>query len=405
MSQHHQTMQVFRWQGRTKQGHFTHGKIHSTSIEQATKTLKKQGIITTQLSKNRQWKIATRPRIQSKEIRLFTRQLSSLLDAGISLNRALSLIQSSAINPALAELIAHLIRDLHRGQRFSEALRQHPTHFHHVYCQLVESAEQTGTLDLTLKKMADQLEKTAQLKQKIAKAMWYPSMVLITCLTLTALLMIGVVPQFESLFANYHSTLPTITRVLLGLSHGLQQHWLSLLGVIVGTALSLRIALQRNRTLKHQTERAVLKLWLIGSIVRKGTTARIARSLATQIQAGIPLLDALASSAHIANNAFFAAAIDQVIVDIKTGKSLAQSVSECGLFSDMTTQMIRIGEESGTLDTLLEKIAHQYETDIDTTLNSLSSMIEPLIMLVLGVIVGTMVLALYLPIFKLSTVF
>jgi type IV pilus assembly protein PilC len=344
-------------------------------------------------------------KIKPLDIILLMRNLSTMSYAGIPLLTALNSLEQGQDKPRMRKLLSSIKTDISQGQLMADSLSKHPRYFEILICNLLRTAEMSGTLDTTLKHIAEHLEKSAALKKKIHKALTYPTLVLALACIVATILLVLVVPQFQSLFKSFGAQLPLPTRIIIHCSTSLQQYWWLFIMLAGFGVTAVKTANTYSRSFSCFVDRYKLKFIIIGPLVEKAILARITRSLATTLAAGVPLVNALTSVAEIANNSVYQQAMLGIRDHITKGESLQDAMNNCGQFPPMVTQMIAVGEASATLETVLNKIASYYEEDVDNIVSNLSNLIEPIIMMILGIIVGGFVLAMYLPIFKLGSVF
>ncbi|WLH80146.1 type II secretion system F family protein [Pseudomonas sp. FP2335] len=396
---------IYAWEGINRKGHRVSGQTvgHNPALIKAQ--LRQQGICPERVRQRSRVFPDLAPPIKSADIALFTRQLATLLKAGIALLQALDILAEGWENRRMQVLIKSLKQEIAGGSNLATALRKQPRHFDALYCNLIAAGEQAGALETLLERVALHLEKTQQLKARIKKAMTYPAAVLVVAGVVSTLLLVHVVPQFQTLFAGSGGKLPGFTQVVIALSEFLRNAWW-LLALGLGTAVAgLRRAYRVSPGFRHRLQAGLLKAPLAGTLLKKSAVARYARTLSTTFSAGVPLVQALDSVACAVGNGPFRQAIERLRDDVSTGIQLNQSMTTSGLFPAMAIQMTVIGEESGTLDRMLEKVANHYEADVDTLVDHLTSLMEPLIMVILGGIVGALVIAMYLPVFQLGSAF
>ncbi|OLF52283.1 type II secretion system F family protein [Pseudomonas chlororaphis] len=394
---------VYLWEGTDRQGSPLRGELsgHSPSLIRAQ--LRKQGIIPTRVRKKPRSLLQRTPAIKARDISLFTRQLATLFKAGVPLLQALDIIAEGFDHPNMRKLMEDLKQDIAAGSSFTAALRKRPQHFDDLYCNLVDAGEQAGALETLLERVATYKEKSENLKTRIRKAMTYPLAVVCVALVVTGILLVKVVPQFQSMFEGFGAQLPVFTQWVIALSEFVQQWgWLLLGGLALGV-FGLRQAHRRSPRFRQWLDVVLLKLPLVAPLLYKSAVARYARTLSTTFAAGVPLVEALGSVAGATGNRVFKQAVKRIRQDVATGMQLHFSMRACGVFPGMAIQMTAIGEESGNLDGMLEKVAIHYEAEVDTLVDTLSSLMEPAIMVVLGTLVGGLVVAMYLPIFQLGT--
>ena len=399
-------LKEFSYEGKGAKGQKVIGTIAARSTGIAKALLKKQGIITTKIKTISARKSASkeRGRVKSEDITILLRQLATMLTAGIPLVQSLQAIIDGSEKAKLKKIIANLKESVESGLSFSESLRRHPQCFDELICNLVEAGELSGNLDQMLIRIAIYKERSEYLKKKIKKAMYYPITVLVISFIVTAVLLLKVVPTFKDLFSGFGAELPAFTLLVLGISESLQEHGLTILGVIVASVYFLIYGYKTKPHIRNLIQRFTLRLPVIGNILRKAIIARFARTLSTTFAAGVPLTDALTAVARASGNITFFNAIIQIRENVSAGQQIREAIAHSGIFPSMVIQMIAIGEESGTLEEMLAKIAIIFEQDVDTAVDGLTTLLEPIIMLILGVLVGGLVIAMYLPIFKLGSV-
>ncbi|MDH1536007.1 type II secretion system F family protein [Pseudomonas chengduensis] len=395
---------AFKWEGKDRRGAAVSGVINGQSPALIKAQLRKQGINPTKVRKQSSLSFGTGKKIKPMDIALFTRQMATMMKAGVPLLQSFDIIGEGFDKPNMRKLVDEVKQEVAAGNSFAASLRKKPEYFDELYCNLVESGEQAGALENLLDRIATYKEKTEALKAKIKKAMNYPIAVVVVAAIVTAILLIKVVPQFEEVFANFGAELPAFTQMVIGLSQSLQEWWFILLILFFAAAFSFREAMKRSQKLRDSVDRGVLKLPIVGDILYKSAVARFARTLSTTFAAGVPLVDALDSVAGATGNVVFKNATNKIKADVSTGMQLNFSMRTTGTFPAMAVQMTAIGEESGALDEMLDKVASFYETEVDNMVDGLTSLMEPIIMSVLGVVVGGLVIAMYLPIFQLGGV-
>jgi type IV pilus assembly protein PilC len=395
---------AFKWEGKDRRGAVVSGVMNGQNPALIKAQLRKQGINPTKVRKESSLSFGKGKKIKPMDIALFTRQMATMMKAGVPLLQSFDIISEGFDNPNMRKLVDEVKQEVAAGNSFAASLRKKPEYFDELYCNLVESGEQAGALENLLDRIATYKEKTEALKAKIKKAMNYPIAVVVVAAIVTAILLIKVVPQFEEVFANFGAELPAFTQMVIGLSQSLQQWWFILLILFFAVAFSFREAMKRSQKLRDTVDRSVLKLPIVGDILYKSAVARFARTLSTTFAAGVPLVDALDSVAGAAGNVVFKNATHKIKADVSTGMQLNFSMRTTGTFPAMAVQMTAIGEESGALDEMLDKVASFYEAEVDNMVDGLTSLMEPIIMSVLGVVVGGLVIAMYLPIFQLGGV-
>ncbi|MFG0584385.1 type II secretion system F family protein [Ectopseudomonas khazarica] len=395
---------AFKWEGKDRRGAVVSGVINGQNPALIKAQLRKQGINPTKVRKQSSISLGQGKKIKPMDIALFTRQMATMMKAGVPLLQSFDIIGEGFDKPNMRKLVDEVKQEVAAGNSFAASLRKKPEYFDDLYCNLVESGEQAGALENLLDRIATYKEKTEALKAKIKKAMNYPIAVVVVAAIVTAILLIKVVPQFEEVFANFGAELPAFTQMVIGLSQSLQKWWFVVLVVLFATAFGFREAMKRSQKLRDSVDRGVLKLPIVGDILYKSAVARFARTLSTTFAAGVPLVDALDSVAGATGNVVFKNATNKIKADVSTGMQLNFSMRTTGTFPSMAVQMTAIGEESGALDEMLDKVASFYETEVDNMVDGLTSLMEPIIMSVLGVVVGGLVIAMYLPIFQLGGV-
>lgn len=398
----------FTWEGIDRNGRKITGNSQAENATKLRANLRQQGIATRKVRrKSTLMSLGQGPRkkkITAGDIAVLTRQLSTMLNSGVPLVQAFDIIGRGHENPSMQKLVLGIKDDIEAGTSLSEALRKHPVYFDELVCNLVAAGEHAGVLDTLLDKIATYKEKTESIKKKIKKALFYPTAVLIVAFIVTAILLIFVVPQFEELFRGFGADLPAFTLLVIHLSDAFQQYWWLILGGVAAAAVAFVQAHKRSPRVAHAVDRVSLRIPVIGAILRKAALARFARTLSTMFAAGVPLVDALESVSGATGNRVYGQAVRAMREEVASGQQLQWAAGRTELFPHMVVQMIAIGEEAGSLDAMLAKVADFYEEEVDNAIDSLSSLLEPLIMVVLGVLVGGLVIAMYLPIFKLGSV-
>ncbi|MEE9425565.1 MAG: type II secretion system F family protein [Methylococcales bacterium] len=396
---------TFTWTGKNRSGAMVKGELDSRTETMAKSELRRQGIRPTKVKKKPKALFGSSGKaIITKDISIFSRQLATMLSSGVPLVQALDIVGRGHENPSMQKLILTVRNDIENGDTLAQALGKHPMQFDDLFCNLVNAGEQAGVLETLLGKIADYKEKTESLKAKIKKALTYPTAVLVIAFIVTAILLIFVVPTFEELFAGFGADLPAFTQSVIELSKFMQEWWWAVFGGIFLVIYSLLFFKKRSRKFNHALDRFFLKLPAIGDILNKSAIARFSRTLATMSTAGVPLVEALTSVSGACGNIVYADAVLKMREEVATGQQLQQAMKQASLFPNMVIQMVAIGEESGSIDSMLEKVADFYEEEVDNAVDSLSSLIEPMLMAFLGVVVGGLVVAMYLPIFKLGAV-
>ncbi|WP_397457934.1 type II secretion system F family protein [Pseudomonas asplenii] len=395
---------VYAWEGTDKKGTKMTGELSGHNPALVKAQLRRQGINPGRVRKKGVSLFSKGKRIKPLDIALFTRQMATMMKAGVPLLQSFDIISEGFENPNMRKLVDEIKQEVAAGNSFATSLRKKPEYFDELYCNLVDAGEQAGALESLLSRVATYKEKTEALKAKIKKAMTYPIAVVVVAIVVSGILLIKVVPQFQSIFASFGADLPAFTLMVIGLSNLLQDWWLIVIGALVAVAFAFKRTYKNSEKFRDWMDRALLKLPIIGQLLYKSAVARFARTLSTTFAAGVPLVEALDSVAGATGNVVFRNAVNRVKQDVSTGMQLNFSMRATGVFPSMATQMTSIGEESGALDDMLEKVANYYEAEVDNMVDSLTSLMEPIIMAVLGVIVGGLVIAMYLPIFKLGQV-
>jgi type IV pilus assembly protein PilC len=393
---------VYSWEGVDKQGKKAKGEMEAGSVAIVNATLRRQGINPVRVAKRRAPLFKVKKRITGKDIAVFTRQLATMLQSGIPVAQAFDIVGKGHENPQMQELIMAVKADVESGTNLTQALSKHPLHFDALFCNLVQAGEQAGILDNILEKLATYKEKIEAIKGKIKSALFYPTAVIVVAFIITTVLLVFVIPQFESLFKGFGADLPALTQLVIDLSRGFQAYWWAIIGGIVGTVVVVGYTYKRSEKMQHTLDRTLLRAPVIGAIVKKATIARFARTLSTMFAAGVPLVEALDSVAGASGNRVYYDGTLDIRRDVSTGMQLQAAMNSTGLFPNMVVQMVAIGEESGELDKMLGKVADFYEQEVDDAVAGLSSLLEPIIMVFLGVIIGGLVIAMYLPIFKMA---
>ena len=398
-------LSVFAWEGTDKKGNRVKGESRGTNPNLIKAELRRQGVLPIKVKKKSGLGSAGKGKaISPKDIAIFCRQLATMMTSGVPLVQSFDIIGKGHENPKMQELVMTVKGDVEGGSNLADSLRKHPLYFDDLVCNLVEAGEAAGVLDTLLDKIATYKEKTEILKSKIKKAMTYPAAVVVVAFIVTAILLIFVVPQFESLFSNFGADLPAFTQMVVNMSRFMQESWYLVLGGIGAAVYGLLQAKKRSRKFNHALDRLVLKMPVVGNIMTKAAIARFARTLSTMFAAGVPLVEALDSVSGATGNIVYSEAVLRMRDQVATGQQLQLTMAQTGLFPNMVVQMVAIGEESGSLDSMLGKVADFFEREVDDAVDSLSSLLEPLIMAVLGVLVGGLVIAMYLPIFKMGSV-
>jgi type IV pilus assembly protein PilC len=394
----------FLWEGTDRNGKKIKGKSLANDESTVRADLRRQGVVPTRIRKQRQGLFSGGGKITTGDIAIFSRQLSTMLAAGIPLVQAFEIVGNGHENAAMQKLILAIKNDVEGGSALAEALAKHPLYFDDLFVNLVEAGEQAGALETLLDKVATYKEKTEAIKKKIKKALTYPAAVLVVAFVVTTILLIFVIPSFEDLFKGFGADLPTFTRMIIDLSAFVRTQGLFLAAAIGGAVGAFLYFKKRSRAFRHFLDRMMLKVPVIGPIMQKASIARYARTLSTMFSAGVPLVEAMESVAGATGNIVYEEGVLTMRDEVATGQRLQQAMENTELFPNMVIQMIAVGEESGSLDEMSAKVADFYEEDVDNAVDNLSSLLEPMIMAILGVLVGGLVVAMYLPIFKLGAV-
>ena len=393
----------FIWEGKDKRGHKVRGKALAANEQALRADLRRQGVAPTRV-KTQSNLFKSGGKVTSEDISVFARQLATMMAAGIPMVQSFEIVGNGHENPAMQKLILDIKASIEGGSTLHESLAKFPLHFDDLFVNLVEAGEQAGALETLLDKIATYKEKTEALKKKIKKALFYPAAVLIVAVVVTIILLIFVIPQFEELFKGFGADLPAFTQMVVNLSRFVQHQgwWVALLAI--GAVFGINYFYKRSKNMQRGLDRVMLKFPVIGPILQKSAIARFARTLSTMFAAGVPLVEAMASVAGATGNIVYEEATLRMKDEVATGQRLQKAMENVDLFPNMVVQMIAVGEESGALDTMSGKVATFYEDDVDAAVDSMSSLLEPLIMAILGVLVGGLVIAMYLPIFKLGSV-
>ncbi|WP_298145264.1 type II secretion system F family protein [uncultured Acinetobacter sp.] len=401
-----QMMPTFIYDGVDRKGVKIKGEIPARNMALAKVTLRKQGVTikTIREKKKNILEALTKKRVSTLDITIFTRQLATMMKAGVPLVQSFEIVAEGLDNPAMREVVLGIKGEVEGGNTFAGALRKYPQHFDKLFCSLVESGEQSGALETMLDRVAVYKEKSELLKQKIKKAMKYPATVVFVAVIVTIILMVKVVPVFQDLFSSFGADLPAFTQMVVNMSNWMQSYWFILIIAVAIIVAAILEAKKRSQKFRNLLDKTALKLPIFGDLVYKAIIARYSRTLATTFAAGVPLIDALESTAGATNNVVYEEAVMKIRDDVATGQQLQFSMRATNLFPSMAIQMVSIGEESGSLDAMLDKVATHYENEVDNAVDGLTSMMEPLIMAILGVLVGGLVVAMYLPIFQMGSV-
>jgi type IV pilus assembly protein PilC len=405
MAEKAQKLESYVWEGKDRKGNKSKGELTGSNLALVKAQLRKQGIIPDKVKKKPKPLFGGgSKRITPFDIAMLTRQLATMMKAGVPLVQSFDIVADGLENKGLQELVMSIRNDISSGTSFAGALSKHPKHFDDLYCNLVDSGEKAGALEQMLDRIATYLEKTELLKKKVKKAMTYPIAVVVVAIIVTAILLVKVVPQFESLFKGFGAELPVFTQFVVRLSEWMQSWWFVVLLGIVGTIFLFKEAIRRSQKFSDFVDKYVLKLPVVGEILDKSAVAKFGRVLSTTFAAGVPLVDALDSVAGATGNAVYRDAIDRIKNDVSSGTQLQVAMRQQDIFPVMAVQLTAIGEESGNLDEMLQKVAEHYEAVVDDMVDNLTALMEPMIMSVLGVLVGGLIVAMYLPIFQMGQV-
>lgn len=393
---------VYSYVAKDRKGKEVKGEMRAQGDAIVATALRKQGL--TPISIKKPSVFARKQKITEKDIMLFTRQLATMMKSGVPLLQSFDIVAKGHSNPSVARLLMTIKSDIESGSSMSTAFSQHPRYFDRLYCNLVEAGEQAGILEEMLSRLADYKEKTQALKGRIKSALFYPASILIAAFVITAIIMIFVVPSFKELFSSFGAELPAPTQVVINISDIFVTWWWAIFGGIFGAIYSLLEFRRRSVRFQNALDRWFLKLPLFGELLIKSSIARWSRTLATMFAAGVPLVEALDSVAGASGNAVYMLATRRIQTEVSSGTALTVSMERSGVFPNMVLQFVSIGEESGSLDDMLNKVADFYEREVDDMVDALSSLMEPMIMAVLGVVIGGLIVAMYLPIFKMGSV-
>lgn len=392
---------VFQWEGKDRQGKTVKGEMRAAGEAEVQSQLRRRGIAVQKIKKRR---LLSAKRISAKDIAIFTRQLATMIKAGVPLLQAFDIVGRDNPNPSLARLIYELRSDIETGTSFSAALRKHPAHFSPLYCNLVQAGEAAGILDAVLDRLSTYLEKTEAIKSKVKSALMYPTAVIVVAFIVVSIIMIFVVPAFKEVFNSFGADLPAPTLAVIAMSEFFVAYWWLIFGTLGAAVYFFFQAWKRSEKVQRLMDRVLLRLPVFGQLVEKSAVARWTRTLSTMFASGVPLVDALESVGGAAGNTVYADATAKIQQEVATGTALTQAMTNAGVFPSMVLQMCAIGEDSGSLDHMLGKAADFYEQEVDDMVAGLSSLLEPMIIVFLGAIIGGLVVAMYLPIFKLGGV-
>ena len=392
---------TFSWEGKDKAGKILRGEMRAGGESVVNATLRRQGILVTKVKKQR---VGRAGKVTDKDITLFTRQLATMMKAGVPLLQSFDIVSKGASNPAVVKLLIEIKTDVETGSALAAAFRKHPLHFDALFCNLVQAGEQAGILESLLDRLATYKEKIQAIKSKIKGALFYPIAIIAVAFIITAVIMIFVIPAFKEVFTNFGADLPAPTLVVMAISDWFVANWYIIFPAIGIAIYGFLEAWKRSRPVQIFMDRLMLRLPVFGDLVRKSTIARWTRTCSTMFAAGVPLVEALDSVGGASGNYVYQAATKQIQSEVQTGTALTVAMQNSNVFPSMVVQMVSIGEETGALDSMLSKVADFYEAEVDDAVEALSSLMEPMIMVVLGTLIGGMVIAMYLPIFKLGGV-
>jgi len=392
---------LYNWEGKDKSGKIVRGEIRASGDAVVKAMLRRQGILVTKVKKQ---KLSRGGKISEKDIALFTRQLATMMKSGVPLLQAFDIGIKGSANPALARLLNEVRNDVETGSSLSQAFAKHPVHFDRLFTNLVAAGEQAGILDSLLDRIATYKEKILAIKGKIKSALFYPIAVIVVAALVISVMMLFVIPEFKSVFSGFGAELPAPTMIVIGISDFFVEFWYIVLGIPVVAVMAISWIYKRSVAMQIAIDRLVLKLPVIGDIIRKATVARWTRTLSTMFAAGVPLVEALDSVGGASGNHIYMTATRQIQSDVSTGTSLTVAMQNANVFPTMVVQMVSIGEESGQLDAMLGKVADFFEQEVDEAVSGLSQLLEPIIMVFLGTVIGGLVIAMYLPIFKLGSI-
>jgi len=392
---------VFVWEGKNKDGKIIRGEQRAISETVVQATLRRQGVLVTKVSKQR---FKAGGKVTEKDIALFTRQLATMMKAGVPLMQSFEIVGRGHENPAVSKLLLDIKSDIETGSSLSQAFRKYPLYFDQLYCNLVAAGEQAGILETLLDRLAIYKEKMLAIKSKIKSALFYPIAIIVVAFVITAVIMIFVIPAFKEVFKSFGADLPAPTLIVMAISDFFVAYWWAIFGITGGSIYAFFYTLKRSETMQIAFDRILLRVPIFGVIIRKSVIARWTRTLATMFAAGVPLVESLDSVGGAAGNNVYKVATRQIQGEVSTGTNLTTAMLNSKLFPNMVVQMVSIGEESGALDAMLGKVADFFEAEVDDAVDALSSLMEPIIMVVLGTLIGGMVIAMYLPIFKLGAV-
>ena len=389
----------FTWEGKDKSGKIVKGELRAGGEAVVQATLRRQGILVSKVKKQR---AGSGGKVTDKDVSLFTRQMATMMKAGVPLLQAFDIVGKGHANPAVARLLGELKMEVETGSSLASAFRKYPAHFDALFCNLVNAGEQAGILETLLDRLASYKEKIIAIKSKIKAALFYPIAIIVVAFIITAIIMIFVIPSFKQVFTAFGADLPAPTLFVMAISDAFVKYWYLIFGGIFGGLYSFLNLWKRSVPVQIAMDRLLLKAPVFGDLVRKSTIARWTRTLSTMFAAGVPLVEALDSVGGASGNFVYVLATKEIQNKVSTGSSLTVAMQESNVFPSMVIQMCSIGEESGALDSMLSKVADFFEAEVDDAVEALSSLMEPIIMVVLGTLIGGMVIAMYLPIFKMG---
>ena len=403
--------QSFQWTGINNQGKRLDGVVQAMDLKDAQGELTKMGIevITLQakrgLSLSKKNIFSRKKKIKPKDILLFTRYISTMLTAGLPIVQSLEIISKDQDNPTMQEMIINIKNNIAGGKTLAESFKNYPQHFNDLYCNLISSGEKSGTLEKILKRLGNYLERTETLKRKVKKALIYPAAIMTVALGVSLILLIFVVPQFQKMFSSFGAQLPFFTRMIVNLSDFLRAYWWLLLAASIMGVVGMKRYIAQSEPAQYMIDKYILRVYIVGNVLQKSVVARFARTLATTLEAGMPIVESMKAMSLIMGNKIYSKAVMDICNEVINGKQLSVAMESTKLFPNMAIQMIAVGEASGSLSEMLNKVADYYEEEVNSIVDNLSSLLEPVIMVVLGVIVGSFVVAMYLPIFKIGSLF
>ena len=392
---------LYEWEGKDRNGKIVRGEVRAGGEAQVQASLRRQGVVTTQIKKRR---MRAGKKIKPKDIALFTRQMATMMKAGVPLLQAFDIVGRGNGNPSVTKLLNDIRSDVETGTSLNAAFRKHPMYFDNLYCNLIEAGEAAGILETLMDRLATYMEKTENIKSKIKSALMYPSAVIVVAFVVVTVIMIFVIPAFKEVFTSFGADLPAPTLFVMGISEIFVQYWWLIFGLIGGGAYFFLQSWKRSERMQQSMDRLLLKMPVFGSLINKSCIARWTRTLSTMFAAGVPLVEALDSVGGASGNYVYQSATERIQQEVATGTSLTMAMTNANVFPNMVLQMTAIGEESGSIDHMLGKAADFYEQEVDDMVAGLSSLMEPIIIVFLGTLIGGIVVSMYLPIFKLGQV-